>query len=230
MQSNAVLQFESWSREESSFRAASINADRERKHIEESLHQLRLKHKQLSGEARESADLLGRFHRDCDLLEQEKERLSHQLTEERKLLEQCSHDTDELILQATSAKTMYHQKINSVQMELTDLLGQQEVQFVNTMICTKTVVALRDFLAELDHASKHETLHEFMNTLKNWIEIATSLDNSIADVDRLTKTVSSLRQSAIDIIKGESTNVRNSMKRYNSSCELMTMNLQRFVD
>lgn len=212
MQSNAILQFETWSREETTFRAASTNVDRERKSIEESLIQLRLEHKQLSSDTRESADLLGRFHRDSGLLEQEKKRLSHQLKEERSMLEQCSHDAEDLLLQAKSAKEAYHQKIALAQTELTELMYQQEASLLSTMISTKTVAALLAFLLELHKHSKNGKLCELMGSMKAWTIAANSHENSIDEVDHLTKKVVGLRHLAMEILKEKDENVRYSSR------------------
>jgi chromosome segregation ATPase len=210
MQSNAVLQFETWSREERSLRAASINVDRERKRMEESLQQLRVQHKQLSSDSRESADLLGRFHRDCGFLEQEKERLSRQLMEERAMLEQCSQHAKDLLVEGTSAKAAYCQKIGSIQTELSDVLYQQEAQLLYTMISTETVAALQDFLLELPHEPKNEEINALLDSLKDWTAIANSHENSMAEIDQWTKKVNGLRHQAMEIMQG--TTVRGSIK------------------
>ena len=209
MQSNAVLQFETWSREESSFRAASQSADRERKRIEESLQQLRLQHKQLNSDTRESSDMLGRFHRDFGLLEQEKERLSRQLKTERTMLEQCSNDTKDLLLQGKSAKTEYQSKIESVQVQLADLQYQKEAQILETMMSTKTVTVLQAFLSELN--SGNGKYKEFMDTLNAWTAAVNSHENSIVEIDHLTNKVNGLRHLAMEIVKAQTTNVRSSL-------------------
>ena len=208
------MQFETWSREERSFRAASINVDRERKRIEESLHQLRLQHKKLSSDTRESADMLGRFHRDCGLLEQEKERLSRRLMEERTMLEQCSNDAKELLCEGTSAKTAYHQQIKSVQTDFSDVLYQQEAQLLDAMISTKTVAALHEFLSGLTNECNNEKLTVLLETLKTWTAIANSHTDSIAEVDNLTKKVNGLRCLAMEIMKGNEMTVRDSFPKY----------------
>ena len=208
MQSNAVLQFETWSREESSFRAASLNADRERKRIEESLQRFRLQHKQLSSDTRESADLLGRFHRDFGLLIQEKERLSQQLKGERTMIEQCSHETIELLRQGKSAKAEYQSKIESVRKQLTEFQYQKEAQYLDTMISTKTVDVLQGFLSEANIGNENEKRSEFMDTLHDWTIVANSREHSIAEVDQLANKVKSLRRLATEIVKEQTMKVR----------------------
>lgn len=206
MQSNAVLQFETWSREESSFRAASLNADRERKRIEESLQRFRLQHKQLSSDTRESADLLGRFHRDFGLLLQEKERLSQQLKGERAMIEQCSHESKELLLQGKAAKAMYQSKIESVHTQLTELQYQKEARSLETMISAKSVVALQAFLSE--SSSDNEKRSEFMDAFNAWSIVANSHEQSIAEGNHLVNKVNGLRHLAMKIVKEQTMNVR----------------------
>lgn len=206
MQSNAVQQFETWSREESSFRTASLNADRERKRIEESLHRFRLQQKQLSSDIRESADLLGRFHRDFGLLVQEKERLSQQLKGERAMIEQCSHESKELLLQGKAAKAMYQSKIESAHAQLTDLQYQKEADSLESMISAKSVVALQAFLSEANNGN--EKLSEFMDTLSAWSIVANSHEQSKAEVGHLENKVKGLRHLAMKIVKEQTMNVR----------------------
>jgi hypothetical protein len=210
MQSNAVLQFETWSREERSFREASIDVDRERKRMEESLLQLRTKHKQISSDTRESSDLLGRFHRDYGLLQQEKERLSRQLMEERTMLEQCSHDAKELLLQVASVKAEYQQKIEIAQKELSDIQYQYEAHLIQAMLNTKTASVLQDFLSKLltNHDSNNnDKLGTLFDTIKAWKVTANTQEHSLAEVDRLAKKVKELRCCAMEMMKGKETNV-----------------------
>jgi hypothetical protein len=143
MQSNAVFQFETWAREESSFRAETINADRERKHIEEIFLQLRVQQKQLSTDARKFSDLLGRLHRECGLPEQEKQRLLCQLKGERIMLEQCTQDAAELVVHETSAKSAFHSKSAEENVDLTELLSQQEDFYMQSILGNETFLHCR---------------------------------------------------------------------------------------
>jgi hypothetical protein len=211
MHSNAVQQFETWSREESTFRAASLSADQERKRIEASLQQLRLQHKQLSSDTRESADLLGRFHRDFGLLIQEKERLSQQLKEERTMIEQCSHENKEHLLQGKSSKAVYQSKIEMVRTQLIDLQYQKEAQCLDTMISAKTVVVLQGFLSESKIGNENEKVSEFMDTLQAWNVVANAHEHAIAEIDHLTNKVKSLRHLATEIVKEQTMKVRASL-------------------
>jgi chromosome segregation ATPase len=209
MQSNAVLQFETWSREESSFRAASLNADRERKRLEESLKQLRAQQKQLSNDTRESADLLGRFHRDCGLLEKEKERLLFQLKEERSMLQRCSQDSDDLLSKGTFAKSAFHQKVESLQTELKDMLHHQENGILQTMTNAATMAPLQNFISELYDVNKNENISEFLDILKAWKAVADLNETLVAEIDLTAKDINELRSRAFAVGKPESNmNVR----------------------
>jgi chromosome segregation ATPase len=193
MQSNAVLQFETWAREESSFRAETINADRERKHIEESLHQLRIQQKQLNTDARKFSDLLGRLHRECGLLEQEKQRLQCQLKGERTMLEQCTQDAADLLLHETSAKLAFHSKIKAENADLTDLLSQQEDFYVQSILDNETLIALQEFVS-----NKMESDYEFMGTLKAWSTVATCSEKFLKDIKEIKTSIEILRARALD--------------------------------
>jgi hypothetical protein len=205
MHSNAVSQFETWSREESSFRAATINADRERKRIEESLFQLRTQQKKLSTDARKSSDLLGRLHRDCGLLEQERERLLRQLKEERTLLEHCTQDAEELQFQETSAKTAFYKQIDSENTELTDLLLQQEDFYLQSILGNETVSALQEYIA-----NEFFSDCKFMDTLKAWSAIANSNENVVKEIEGIKKSIEIMRARSLEVEVQENNGVCDS--------------------
>jgi chromosome segregation ATPase len=190
MQSNALVQFETWSREESSFRTETDQADRERKHTEETLSQLRLQQKQLSNDARESSDLLGRFHRERDLLQQEKGRLQRQLAEERAMLEQCARSTKEVLSEETSSKKAFSKEVDSLSVELAESLSQQEVLCIQSMLYQETAKELREFLFVLmKNGNTDKYLVELDSSLKAWMEAAACYGNFIKERADIMKTV-----------------------------------------
>lgn len=212
MQSNAVAQFEAWSREESSFRAATEQADRERQRLEGILSQLRVQQKKLSSDTRESSDLLGRFHRECGLLHQEKDRLLHQLKEERALLEQCARETDEYLLQETAAKKLFCQEMESLNSELANSLSSQEDAFFQMMMCVETVSALQACLLEMEEkqgsTGKNESFAAIAESLKNWIGVTKASENQMKELNMLKKNVEALRSCASVIVEKEYQGVR----------------------
>lgn len=210
MQSNAVAQFEAWSREESAFRAATAKADRERQHLEGILLQLRQQQKKLSHDTRESSDLLGRFHRECGLLHQEKLRLLRQLKEERAMLEQCARDTEEILLQETTAKKLFCKEVESLNIELAESLSNQEDRSFQKMMCIETVSTLQEFLSKLDEkeASKNESIVTFTESLKSWIDAATASEHLNQELRLIKDEVEILRSRASCIIAKENKGVR----------------------
>jgi hypothetical protein len=211
MQSNAVAQFEAWSREESAFRAATAKADRERQHLEGILSQLRLQQKKLSHDTRESSDLLGRFHRECGLLHQEKERLLRKLKEERAILESCARDTEETILQDAKAKKLFCKELESLNSELAESLSNQEDRSFQKMMSIETVATLKEFLLHLEEkqVSKNDSIHLFTEILKSWIDAATASENLNRELRLLKNDVETLRSRASGIIAKENKGVRH---------------------
>lgn len=219
IQSNAVSQFEAWSREENSFRAAAAQADRERSHVEARLRQLRLEQKQLSIDTRESSDALGRFHRERGLLLQEKERLEQQLKEERFMLEECARESETLVTQTTAAKQDFCQEMEALNDELSALLHQREDRRLQKMICSETMAALQEFFAKQnDDASKHDGKAELEAAMEAWIAANISHENAKQECETIKKIIGSLRartlqQQALNVGFSVRKRVRRAMTR-----------------
>jgi hypothetical protein len=214
MHSNAVAQFEAWSREESAFRTATAKADRERQQLEGVLAQLRQEQKKLSHETRESSDLLGRFHRECGLLHQEKERLLRQLKEERAMLEQCARDTEEILLQETTAKKLFCKEVEALNSELAESLSNQEDRAFQKMMCIETVTTLQEYLLKLEEEPKNhnEPIRVLTESLQNWMDAATASENPNQELSLLKNDVEMLRSHASGIVANENKGVRQRLK------------------
>jgi chromosome segregation ATPase len=192
--STAVSQFEAWSREENSLRAAAAQADRDRLRVEERLRVQRLQVQQLSRETREASDALGRFHRERGLLQQEKERLEHQLHEERLMLEDCAAETEQLVTQETMAKKEFCKEMEALNEELSSLLMQQEDRRLQKLMCTETVTALRDYFAKLDDSSKQRnSIAETEEAMEAWMVANSSHQDVTKECEILQNSIEELR-------------------------------------
>lgn len=219
IQSNAVEQFESWAKEEKSFRQAAAKADHERSSVEERLRQLRMQQKQLGIDMRESSNALGHFHREHSLLQQEKERLKQQLKEERLMLDEFAAETEQLTTQDIAAKKEFCKEMGSMNEELSALLMQQHDRRLHNMICAETVAVLREFLAKADDSSKRSSLAEVEAAIKAWDPVNACYENAAKECEMIKKTIETLRARALQQASMDGHPVRRAASK--SRCELL---------
>lgn len=226
LQSNAVSQFAAWAREETAWRAAAAEADGARVRAAERLRLLRLRQQQLSRDARESSDALGRYHRQRDLLRREKDRLARQLRDERVLLQQCAAESEQLAARETAAKNDFCNEAEALNEELSALLAQQEDRRLQKLFSAESLAALRaHVLVTTTTAAKHDTPpppHHTHNTnddggggvaklvaaVDAWVAADVGYQDARKEGETMQNAIGALRARALALISSGELSVR----------------------
>jgi len=148
MNSNAIAHFETLQREKQSFERATQTADQERVRVENRLVQLRASKKRLEDDSRELSDAVGILHRQETMHKAEISRLQSVIQEERKALEECVRETDELLEMERKRKQSFCQEMFALNDELGEMLIQRDEMRLVQLISVESIPLLREILRE----------------------------------------------------------------------------------
>jgi hypothetical protein len=143
--SSNVEHFEQLSRERDALLQSAKQADREREHALARLQELRATQKMLSNHVHVAQETLGVVHRENTMWKNEQARLQQVFQQERKEIQQCVDEGNELRAGETQRKRDFCKKTETLNDELGDLLMQQEDIRSQKMITVESVPVLLEY-------------------------------------------------------------------------------------
>jgi chromosome segregation ATPase len=220
--SNAASQFEALSREESSFRAAAAQADRDRGRIAARLPPLQKEQERLSTKIREASDALGHFHREHAIQLKEHERLEQLHAEDRMALEELAHESDRVETQEMTAKQEFIKEMESLNDDLSELLKQQEDHRFQKLLSPETVAALAAHVQQTNDGSGTNMLTDgFGTSMDEWIDASNGFKESMKALDSIKKDIAVTRAMALEEQSSEKS-VRTKLPRHARMNPLLT--------